>query len=133
MNLIAHCETLPRLIDLDTAAARLRLLDPAQIPSDLTPESFMTTWNDIITSDLPIGNWTSPDAVSAAPAHRISVDNGATFCSPSEAVSALPWNTITNYMDADLMEQVSCELAPCTNEQFLTRYLELAEADLIIG
>ena len=61
MNLIAHCETLPQLIDLDTAAARLRLLDPAQIPSDLTPESFMTTWNDIITNDLPIGNWITPD------------------------------------------------------------------------
>ena len=61
MNLIAHCETLPQLIDLDTAAARLRLLDPAQIPSDLTPESFMTTWNDIITNDLPVGNWITPD------------------------------------------------------------------------
>ena len=61
MNLIAHCETLPQLIDLDTAAARLRLLDPAQIPSDLTPESFMTTWNDIITNDLPVGNWIPPD------------------------------------------------------------------------
>lgn len=61
MNLITHCETLPQLIDLDTAAARLRLLDPAQIPSDLTPESFMTTWNDIITNDLPVGNWITPD------------------------------------------------------------------------
>lgn len=61
MNLIAHCETCPQPIDLATAADRLRLLDPTQIPSDLTPESFMATWNDIVTNDLPAGNWIALD------------------------------------------------------------------------
>jgi len=61
MNLIAHCETIPQPINLATATDRLRLLDPTQIPSDLTPESFMATWNDIVTNDLPAGNWITPD------------------------------------------------------------------------
>lgn len=34
-------------------------------------------------------------------------------------------NAITCYMDDDKREQVHAELAPCTNEEFLKRYLEL--------
>ena len=30
-----------------------------------------------------------------------------------------------NYMDDDLREQVHQELAPCTDEEFMTRYREL--------
>lgn len=33
--------------------------------------------------------------------------------------------TIAQYMSDDIREQVHMELAPCTNEEFLTRYLEL--------
>jgi hypothetical protein len=35
------------------------------------------------------------------------------------------WQTIVNYMDDDIREQVHRELAPCTNEEFLSRYMEL--------
>ena len=35
------------------------------------------------------------------------------------------WLTIANYMDDDIREQVHMELAPCTNRQFIERYLEL--------
>lgn len=35
------------------------------------------------------------------------------------------WDAIVSYMDDDLREQVHAELAPCTNEEFLNRYLEL--------
>ena len=32
---------------------------------------------------------------------------------------------IAGYMDDETREKVHCELAPCTNEEFLTRYVEL--------
>ena len=57
---------------------------------------------------------------------RISVDNGRAFA--SEAVAKVPWDTIVNLMDDETRERVHEELAPCTNEEFLTRYLELARA-----
>ena len=34
-------------------------------------------------------------------------------------------NVIASYMDDDKREEVHTELAPCTNEEFLKRYLEL--------
>ena len=34
-------------------------------------------------------------------------------------------NTITSYMDNEIRETVHFELAPCTNEEFIKRYLEL--------
>ena len=35
------------------------------------------------------------------------------------------WGAAVNLMDDDIREQVHRELAPCTNEEFLSRYLEL--------
>lgn len=35
------------------------------------------------------------------------------------------WNAIVNLMDDEKREQVHRELAPCSNEEFLQRYLEL--------
>jgi hypothetical protein len=43
------------------------------------------------------------------------------------------WEVIAHYMEDDAREQVHSELAPCTNLEFLTRYLEVAKSDLIIG
>lgn len=34
-------------------------------------------------------------------------------------------NNITSYMDDEIREKVHSELAPCTHEQFIERYLEL--------
>ena len=34
-------------------------------------------------------------------------------------------DTISSYMDDDIREDVYADLAPCTAEEFLTRYLEL--------
>lgn len=34
-------------------------------------------------------------------------------------------NTISTYMNDEIREKVHFELAPCTNEEFLKRYLEL--------
>ena len=71
--------------------------------------------------------------VSKASAHRISIDNGVSFVSPEEAIAGLPWETIAHYMDDSTREAVAIELAPCTELEFLTRYLEIADEDLIIG
>lgn len=56
-NLITHCETEPEKIDLVTATERFRLLDPEHVPSDMTPETFLSAWNAIVENDLPAGNW----------------------------------------------------------------------------
>ena len=41
------------------------------------------------------------------------------------AISNELMNTIGSYMDDEIREDVYAELAPCTSEEFLTRYLEL--------
>ncbi len=35
------------------------------------------------------------------------------------------WETIVSYMRDNIRETVHAELAPCSNAEFLTRYLEL--------
>jgi hypothetical protein len=64
---------------------------------------------------------------------QISVDNGRSYVTPNEAIEAQPWDVIVSFMDDDVRETVHNELAPCTEAEFLTRYLELAPHDLIIG
>jgi hypothetical protein len=64
---------------------------------------------------------------------RISIDNGRTYVTPADAVERMPWDVIVNYMDDETREAVHDELAPCTEVEFLTRFLELAAYDLIIG
>lgn len=41
------------------------------------------------------------------------------------AISNELMDTIAGYMDDEKREQVHAELAPCTPEEFLTRYIEL--------
>ena len=64
--------------------------------------------------------------------NRISIDNGAHYVAPEDAIAGMSWDVITNYMDDDTRETVSQE-GPETELAFLRRYLELADADLIIG
>ena len=63
----------------------------------------------------------------------VSIDNGATFCTPAEALQHVSIDTLAQYMDDGIRELVAREIAPCTDEAFLARYLELAPCDLIIG
>lgn len=67
----------------------------------------------------------------------ISLDNGRTYMPAAEAMPEITerglWDLIVNAMDDDTRERVHAELAPCTEEEFLTRYLEIADDDLIIG
>ena len=64
---------------------------------------------------------------------QISIDNGATYVTPAEALEVVSIDTIAEYMDNDTRETVHNELAPCSDVEFLTRYLEIAPDDLIIG
>lgn len=67
----------------------------------------------------------------------ISIDNGANYNTASEAIDEIMaqglWDVIVDAMDDDTREEVAAELAPCTEVEFLARYLELAENDLVIG
>jgi len=63
---------------------------------------------------------------------RISVDNGNTFISPKEAIEKAGFEEIESFMDEDLMEKVhSLEFEG--DQEFLEKYLELSDHDLIIG
>lgn len=64
---------------------------------------------------------------------KVSIDNGKSFCTVDEAINSTDWDIIVNMMDDDIREQVHSELAPCTEEEFLRKYLELAKEDLVIG
>lgn len=59
MNWIENADTTPDIIDLDTATQYISWMDPdSDLPEDLTPETFMEAWNEIIRS----GN-TEDDAI----------------------------------------------------------------------
>jgi len=95
------------------------------LTEDITPESFMDSWNSIIEEDKIMTT------------KRISLDNGNTFLTAGEAIPEILsrnlWDDVVNMMDDGARETVSAELAPCTEEEFLTRYLEIAPENLIIG
>lgn len=63
---------------------------------------------------------------------RISIDNGTTYITPEEALKKVNIDTISAYMNDDLRERIHNDFSPCTGQEFLNRYLQLAEADLII-
>lgn len=64
---------------------------------------------------------------------QISIDNGLTYVTPEEAIDGMSWDVIAHYMEHDAREATHNGLAPCTSLEFLIRYLELADHDLIIG
>ena len=82
------------------------------------------TLNDIIPEE---------DKTMKKEAKQISIDNGNSYVTPAEAIDAMAWDVIAHMMDDDIRETVHNELAPCTEEEFLVAYLEMATDDLIIG
>lgn len=88
-----------------------------------------TSDNDMDNLDLYI------ECLASDPA-GISFDNGNKFFDVDDLTDEQiddNWDVIAELMDDDTREQVHSELAPCTNREFLERYLELATDDLIIG
>ena len=64
---------------------------------------------------------------------QISINNGATYTPAAEALEEISLDTMAEYMDDDAREAVHNELAPCSDIEFLERYLEIAPDDLIVG
>lgn len=68
---------------------------------------------------------------------QISLDNGRSYMTAQEAMPEITernlWDAVANLMDDSTREAIHAELAPCTEAEFLARYLELAPCDLIIG
>lgn len=70
-------------------------------------------------------------------AKEISLDNGMTYMTAEEAMAEINarnlWDVVVQMMDDETRERVHNDLAPCTDAEFLARYLEIAPEDLIIG
>ena len=68
---------------------------------------------------------------------EISLNNGNSYMDASSAMPMIEerhlWEAVVNLMDDETREQVHTELATCSELEFLTRYLELAPCDLVIG
>jgi len=70
---------------------------------------------------------------------KISLNNGCSFKSYNDlSVDDIDyvnedWDNIVSFMDDDAREEVHSELAPCSELEFLKRYLEIAKTDLVIG
>lgn len=74
---------------------------------------------------------------------RINLSNGSNSYSfgADEACAAIAFaedngisfDTIATLMDDDTREMVAFDFAPCSDEEFLTVYLKIADTDLIIA
>lgn len=87
---------------------------------------------------------------------RVSIDNGTTYFDSAEGLYehveehcrddvgeygaafflrewADVYGRLVNMMDDDIMEVVHFETAPCSEIEFLNRYLKLSVDDLVIG
>lgn len=63
----------------------------------------------------------------------ISVDGGTTWVSPVEALSFVHLGSMLESMDSDTIEAIKRDVAPRSELEFLTAYLQKAPADLVIG
>lgn len=66
---------------------------------------------------------------------NISINNGHSYCTPTEAIAALGMDEITSWMDPETREALANEWQGDTGDYigFLTEYLRRAPYDLIIG
>lgn len=69
--------------------------------------------------------------------HEISLDNGNAYMSAEEAMPIIEeqglWDAVVEAMNDNTREAVNSEIAPCSNLQLLSRYLEVSPYDLVIG
>lgn len=105
-----------------------------------------STISKIETGTINPGNMTARNIVALskildAPAEylireepaQISVDNGQSWVTPEEAVEEMPWDIIVAAMDDRYREYIHSEASPCSELEFLTRYLEVAPQNIIVG
>jgi hypothetical protein len=76
------------------------------------------------------------DLLDTDPA-EISLNNGGLYMDADEAVPIIKernlWDAVVQMMDDETREKVHDEIAPCTEHEFLERYLEIAPHDLVVG
>jgi hypothetical protein len=60
-------------------------------------------------------------------------DIGAHELADHEQDIIAAWGAIVNVMDDDTRERVHDEIAPCTEIEFLARYLALSTENLVVG
>lgn len=69
--------------------------------------------------------------------NMISLDNGRTWMTAAEAMEEINernlWDMIVEMMDDEIREAVHDDLAPCTDEEFLSEYLRRADEGMMIG
>lgn len=98
------------------------------------PAYFVRSSDEIITTDESTddrGAVVVP--YSGGKPARCSSDNAYSFCTPEELIAAHSWDVIADMMDWAAREKTHSELAPCSDIEFLRRYLDIAPCDLIIG
>ena len=69
---------------------------------------------------------------------KISLNNGRSYFDAREIAENKEeilklWDVIVASMDGEIREQVHAELAPCSDLEFLKKYLEIADDDICIG
>ena len=66
---------------------------------------------------------------------NISINNGRSYCTPTEAIAALSMDEIASWMDPETRETLANEWQGADDDYtgFLTEYLDRAPYDLIIG
>lgn len=121
-----HDEPTPMDIEEATWTMENWRQDNVEYPEEMTAEMLVDVWNKEVYN---FNHKTKEDTHMK----NISIDNGRSYCTPSDAIAEASWDAIVAMMDDETCETVHRELAPCSNEEFLVRYLELAPEDLIVG
>ena len=100
IDLFNSCRESAELMTIEDAAADLEYFRGVgwKLPEDITPEEYAETWNSFVNANM---------TVYGRPITQKDMD------------------IIGTYMDDDIRETVHAELAPCSPEEFISRYLEL--------
>ena len=100
-NWIENADDTPTRISVERAAEYIGWMDPdSDLPEDLTPEAFADAWNRII---------------------------GDRSAEAQEIVDAGNYAAAVSLMDDDIREELSLEIAPCSEREFLAAYMQRHE------
>ena len=64
---------------------------------------------------------------------KISINNGAHYIAPEDALKEVSMDDLVPYMENDVFEMLMRKCAFDSDEELLKKYLENAEEDLIFG
>lgn len=64
---------------------------------------------------------------------RISIDGGLSWTTPEKAIGKTRWEEITTAMDSRFRRIIEKESTPCSELEYLTKYLEIAIDDIIVS